>query len=33
VKVGSRVYKLQLINYYSAGGASGHPTIRFAPVE
>lgn len=33
VKVGSRVYKMQLINYYSAGGASGHPTIRFAPVE
>lgn len=33
VKVASRVYKLQLINYYSAGGASGHPTIRFAPVE
>ncbi len=33
VKVGSRVYKLQLINYYSAGGESGHPTIRFAPVE
>lgn len=33
VKTGSRVYKLQLVNYYSAGGASGHPTIRFAPVE
>jgi hypothetical protein len=33
VKVASRVYKLQLINYYSASGASGHPTIRFAPVE
>lgn len=33
VKVASRVYKVQLINYYSAAGASGHPTVRFAPVE
>jgi hypothetical protein len=33
VKVASRVYKLQLINYYGQSGASGHPTLRFAPVE
>lgn len=33
VKVATRVYKVQLINYYSAAGASGHPTVRFAPVE
>lgn len=33
VKVASRVYKVQLINYYSAAGASGHPTVRFAPVD
>lgn len=33
VKVSNRVYKVQLTNYYSAAGASGHPTVRFAPVE
>lgn len=30
IKVGSRVYKIQFTGYYDAGGASGHPTIRYA---
>ncbi len=33
IKVGTQVYKLQLINYYSTGGAAGHPTIRFARID
>ena len=33
VKVGTKVYKLQLINYYSESGASGHPTIRSARIQ
>lgn len=33
VKVGSTVYKLQLIGYYSATGASAHPTIRYARIQ
>jgi hypothetical protein len=33
IKTGSNVYKLQLINYYSAAGASGYPTIRYARIK
>ena len=33
VKTGTNVYKLQLINYYSAAGASGYPTIRYARIK
>lgn len=33
VKVGSEIYKLQLIGYYSATGASGYPTIRYARIQ
>lgn len=33
IKIGSAVYKLQLIGYYSDTGASGHPTIRYARVQ
>lgn len=33
VKVGSAVYKLQLTGYYSATGASGHPTLRYARIR
>ena len=29
VEVEGAVYKLQVVDYYSATGASGHPTIRF----
>lgn len=29
VRVGTAVYKVQLIDYYDAAGASGFPTIRF----
>lgn len=33
IKVDSRVYKLQLINYYDAAGASGSPTLRYARIK
>jgi hypothetical protein len=33
VKVGANVYKLQVINYYNAAGASAHPTIRYALIR
>lgn len=32
VKVGAKVYKLQVINYYNESGASGYPTIRAARI-
>jgi hypothetical protein len=33
VKVGTRVYKLQLVNYYGNAGESAHPTIRYARIR
>lgn len=33
VKSGTHVYKFQVINYYSAAGASGFPTIRYARIK
>ena len=33
VKVGTSVYKVQLTGYYSATGASGFPTIRYAKIR
>ncbi len=33
VKAGNDVYKIQLINYYSATGASGHVTLRYAQIQ
>jgi hypothetical protein len=33
VRSGSRVYKLQVIDYYNASGASGYPTIRSARIQ
>ena len=33
VKSGARVYKLQLVNYYNAAGASAWPTIRYARIK
>jgi HmuY protein len=33
VKNGPRVYKLQVLGYYSAAGASGYPTLRFARIQ
>jgi hypothetical protein len=33
VKNGAKIYKLQVINYYSAAGTSGWPTIRFARIR
>ena len=33
VKSGARVYKLQVINYYNAAGASGWPTLRYAWIK
>jgi len=33
IKVGSAVYKIQLIGYYSATGVSGHPTLRYARIQ
>jgi HmuY protein len=32
VQVGARVFKLQLIDYYSATGQSGFPTVRYAEI-
>ena len=33
IKIGTDVYKVQVIGYYSATGVSGHPTIRFAKIQ
>ncbi|MEP6779886.1 MAG: HmuY family protein [Gemmatimonadaceae bacterium] len=33
IKSGSKVFKLQVINYYSAAGASGFPTLRVARIQ
>ena len=33
VKSGTRVYKLQLVNYYNASGAGGWPTLRYARIK
>jgi HmuY protein len=33
IKVGSKVYKLQVINYYNASGTGGYPTVRAARIQ
>lgn len=33
VKVASKVYKLQVINYYSDAGASAYPTLRWSRIK
>ncbi len=33
VKVGTAVYKLQVVSYYSTTGDSGHPTIRYEKIQ
>lgn len=33
IKTGANVYKLQVINYYNASGASGYPTVRYARIK
>jgi hypothetical protein len=33
VKVGSAVFKVQVIGYYNSTGASGYPTIRYAQIQ
>lgn len=33
IKTGTRVYKLQVIDYYSATGSAGFPTLRFARIR
>ena len=33
VKIGSSVYKLQVVSYYSTTGDSGHPTIRYEKIQ
>ncbi|MBC8088459.1 MAG: HmuY family protein [Phycisphaerae bacterium] len=33
IKVGAKVYKVQLINYYSATGTGGYPTVRAARIQ
>jgi hypothetical protein len=33
VRVGTDVYKVQVLDYYSSTGASGHPTIRFLQLQ
>jgi hypothetical protein len=33
VKVGTAIYKVQLIGYYGATGSSGFPTIRYARIQ
>ena len=33
VKVGTRVYKLQVVSYYGGAGESAHPTIRYARIR
>ncbi|MEO7360346.1 MAG: HmuY family protein [Gemmatimonadaceae bacterium] len=33
IKVGAKVYKMQVINYYNESGAAGYPTIRAARIQ
>ena len=33
IKAGTAIYKVQLIGYYNATGASGYPTIRYAQLQ
>lgn len=33
VRIGTSVYKVQLLDYYDATGASGHPTLRFEQLQ
>lgn len=33
VRDGTDVYKVQIVDYYSATGASGHPTVRFEKIQ
>ncbi len=33
VKTATRVYKLQVIGYYNASGASGYPTLRYSRIR
>lgn len=33
VRIGTAVYKVQLVDYYDATGASGHPTLRFEQLQ
>ncbi len=33
IKIGTAVYKIQLTGYYSATGASGYPTVRYARIQ
>jgi len=33
IKVGTKVYKLQMTNYYSESGAGGYPTLRSARIQ
>ena len=33
IKVGDKVYKMQVINYYNESGAGGYPTIRAARIQ
>jgi hypothetical protein len=33
VKVGTAIYKIQLIGYYGATGTSGYPTLRYARIQ
>jgi hypothetical protein len=33
IKVGSSVYKIQLIGYYDDSGNSGHPVLRYAKIR
>jgi hypothetical protein len=33
VKIGTSVYKLQVIDYYNGAGQSGYPTIRYSKIQ
>jgi hypothetical protein len=33
VRVGADVYKVQVVDYYSATGEAGHPTVRFEQIQ
>jgi len=33
VRIGTSIYKVQLIDYYDATGASGHPRVRFEQLQ
>lgn len=33
VRIGTSIYKVQLVDYYDATGASGHPTLRFEQLQ